>query len=69
MTIAERLREVGRRKGKQEGRLEGHLEGRLEGQRAEAVRIARTLLAEGLALETVLRITGLTEEEITPAKR
>lgn len=61
MTIAERLREVGRRKGKQEGRLEG--------QRAEAVRIARTLQAEGLALETVLRITGLTEEEITTAKR
>lgn len=64
MTIAERLREAGRRKGKQEGRLEGHLEGRLEGQRAEAVRIARTLLAEGLALERVLRITGLPEEEI-----
>lgn len=56
MTIAERLREIGCRKGKQEGRLEG--------QRAEAVRIARTLLAEGLALERVLRITGLPEEEI-----
>lgn len=68
MTIAERLREAGRRKGKQEGRLEGHLEGRLEGQRAEGVRIARTLLAEGLALERVLRITGLPEEEITGSR-
>ncbi|QNK06196.1 Rpn family recombination-promoting nuclease/putative transposase [Enterobacter sp. JUb54] len=64
MTIAERLREAGRRKGKQEGRLEG----RLEGQRAEAVRIARTLLAEGLALERVLRITGLPKEEITGSR-
>ncbi|STV96431.1 transposase [Klebsiella michiganensis] len=42
MTIAERLREVGRRQGKREGRLEG-VE---EGQRAEAQRIAQTMLAE-----------------------
>ena len=61
MTIAERLQEVGRRKGK--------LEGRREGQRAEGLRIARTMLANGIALETVLRITGLSEGEITAAKR
>ena len=60
MTIAERLREVGRRQGKREGRLEG-VE---EGQRAEALRIAQTMLAEGMALETVLRITGLSEADI-----
>nr|WP_263441419.1 Rpn family recombination-promoting nuclease/putative transposase [Klebsiella michiganensis] len=60
MTIAERLREVGRRQGKREGRLEG-VE---EGQRAEARRIAQTMLAEGMALETVLRITGLSEADI-----
>ena len=57
MTIAERLREVGRRQGKREGRLEG-VE---EGPRAEALRIAQTMVAEGMALETVLRITGLPE--------
>lgn len=60
MTIAERLREVGRRQGKREGRLEG-VE---EGPRAEAVRIAQTMVAEGMALETVLRITGLSEADI-----
>ncbi|SBM31628.1 transposase [Klebsiella michiganensis] len=60
MAIAERLREVGRRQGKREGRLEG-VE---EGQRAEAQRIAQTMLAEGMALETVLRITGLSEADI-----
>lgn len=60
MTIAERLREVGRRQGKREGRLEG-VE---EGQRAETQRIAQTMLAEGMALETVLRITGLSEADI-----
>ena len=60
MTIAERLREVGRRQGKREGRPEG-VE---EGQRAEALRIAQTMLAEGMALETVLRITGVSEADI-----
>ena len=60
MTIAERLREVGRRQGKREGRLEG-VE---EGPRAEALRIAQKMLAEGMALETVLRITGLSEADI-----
>lgn len=68
MTIAERLREVGRRQGKREGRQEGLEKGRLEGveegQRAEARRIAQTMLAEGMALETVLRITGLSEADI-----
>lgn len=61
MTIAERLREVGRRQGKREGLEKGRLEGVEEGQRAEALRIAQTMLAEGMALEMVLRITGLPE--------
>lgn len=65
MTIAERLQEVGRRKGK----LEGRREGQIAGQRIEGLRIARMMLANGIALETVLRITGLSEEEITAAKR
>lgn len=61
MTIAERLKEVGRRKGRREGQIVG--------QRIEGLRIARMMLANGIALETVLRVTGLSEEEITAAKR
>lgn len=64
MTIAERLQEVGRRKGKREGRLEGWQEGRQERQHAEPQRIARMMLADGIAPETVLKITGLAAEEI-----
>jgi predicted transposase/invertase (TIGR01784 family) len=60
MTIAERLQEVGRRKGKREGRLEG----RQEGQHAEALRIARVMLADGITRDTVLKTTGLAEEDI-----
>lgn len=50
MTIAERLQEVGRRKGKREG------------QHAEALRIAQRMLADGIARETVVKITGLTAD-------
>jgi len=48
MTIAERLQE----------------EGRQEGRRAEALRIARTMLADGLEREVVIRITGLTAQDL-----
>ena len=56
MTIAERIQEVGRRKGKREGRQEG--------QHAEALRIAQRMLADGIARETVVKITGLTADEV-----
>ena len=52
MTIAERLQEVWRRKCKREG------------QHAEALRIAQRMLADGSARETVVKITGLTADEI-----
>ena len=52
MTIAERLQEVGRRKGKREG------------QHAEALRIAQRMLDDGIARETVVKITGLAADEI-----
>jgi len=64
MTIAERLQEVGRRKGKREGRQEGWQQGRQEGQHAEALRIAQRMLADGIARETVVKITGLAADEI-----
>ena len=74
------LRRLGRREGRKEGLakglekgLEEGLEkgivkglekGLIEGKHAEAVRIARTMLAEGMALEIVQKITGLTADDI-----
>ena len=48
MTIAERLHEAGRN----EGRLE------------EALRIARTMLENGIEREAVLKITGFSSEAL-----
>lgn len=64
MTIAQQLEqkgiEKGRRQGLQQGRQEGRNEGKLEGK----LEVARSLLKMGMAHESVLEATGLTEEEL-----
>lgn len=64
MTIVDRIRESGRRKGKREGVQQGIHQGKQE----EALRIAHTMLEQGINREMVLMITGLSDEEIK-AKR
>ncbi|HEB0854211.1 Rpn family recombination-promoting nuclease/putative transposase [Citrobacter werkmanii] len=68
MTIAERLRQEGHMNGLQEGLKEGLQEGLQQGKRDEARRIAATMLADGIDRLTILRITGLSAEELM-AKR
>ena len=62
----------GRAEGRLEGRLEGRAEGRLEG-RAEGINIgteqtktdiARQMKSDGMSVSTIMKYTGLTEEEI-----
>lgn len=69
MTIAECLRESGRRTGHlnglQEGLQKGLLEGKLEGKKDEALRIAHAMLEKGIDRELVLMITGLSIDELT----
>lgn len=58
MTIAEYL--------EQQGLERGLAQGRQEGRKEEAQRIAAAMLHSGLARDLVARLTGLTEEELTP---
>ncbi|HFI0621559.1 TPA: Rpn family recombination-promoting nuclease/putative transposase [Streptococcus suis] len=51
---------LGRRRGQEEGRLEGRLEGQAE--------IARQMLLEGFDWETIVRLTGLNEEDLITLK-
>ena len=60
MTIAERFRNAILRKGMREGKQEGLAEGQLNAAR----RIAQRRLTEGIARETVQRLTGLSAEEM-----
>ena len=53
-----------RLEGMEEGRAEGKAEGRAEGRTEEKNNIARKMLANGLSIEQIALITGLTEQEI-----
>ena len=66
MSIAQKLKQEGRQQGRLEGREEGHLEGLQEGSRREALRIAGSMLQNGLDKEMVQKITGLSADELQP---
>lgn len=64
MTIAERLHEAGRQEGHISGHREGLERGLQQGKHTEALRIARTMLTNGLDRDMVVNITGLSVEEV-----
>ena len=55
-------------KGRAEGREEGRAEGRAEGERAKAIEIAKQLLAMHLPIDSIMKATGLSEEELATLK-
>jgi predicted transposase/invertase (TIGR01784 family) len=64
--IAEKnyARETGLAEGRAEGLAEGRAEGRAEGEAAKAKSIAKGLLDEGISIEVIRRVTGLSAEEV-----
>lgn len=72
MTIAQQLEQKGLEKGIEKGRIEGiqigeekgRHEGKLEGEREATLKIARTMLKSGLDLSSVMKMTGLTADEL-----
>ena len=57
-------RQEGLQEGRQEGLQEGRQEGLHEGQQKEKLEIARNALREELPIETVVKLTGLSIEEV-----
>ncbi|EJS0406288.1 Rpn family recombination-promoting nuclease/putative transposase, partial [Salmonella enterica subsp. enterica serovar Newport] len=64
MTIAQQLEQKGIEKGRKEGRMEGRMEGREEGEREATLKIARTMLKNGLDRTSIMKMTGLTADEL-----
>jgi len=64
MTIAQQLEQKGIEKGIEKGIQLGRQEGRSEGEREATMKIARTMLQNGIDLNTVMKITGLTENDL-----
>lgn len=55
-------------KGIEEGRKEGKLEGIIEGRKEKSIEIAKSLLAQNIDIEVIIKCTGLTKEEIEKLK-
>ena len=55
---------VGREEGHKEGKEEGLKEGRAEGARQKSFDIAKRMLENGIDIETISVLTGLTAEEV-----
>ena len=53
------------RRGQQEGILVGKQEGILEGEFRNRLNTARVMVKEGFTVDQIIRITGLTEEDLT----
>lgn len=68
MTIAQQLEQKGIEKGRMEGRQEGiqlgEQQGIEKGEREATLKIARTMLQNGLDHNIVMQMTGLTEDEL-----
>lgn len=64
MTIAQQLEQKGIEKGRLEGIQIGEEKGRNEGKLEGKLEVARTMLQNGLDRNTVMKMTGLAEEDL-----
>ena len=64
MTIAQQLEQNGIEKGRAEGIQLGRQEGRNEGKLEGKLEVARAMLQNGIGRSTVMKITGLTEDDL-----
>ena len=60
MTLAQQLEQIGLKKGLEQG-LE---QGRQLGEREASLNIARNLLKNGMDVPSVMKVTGLSEEDL-----
>ncbi|HIF2875910.1 TPA: Rpn family recombination-promoting nuclease/putative transposase [Salmonella enterica] len=64
MTIAQQLEQIGIEKGLQQGLQLGEQRGIEKGEREATLKIARTMLQNGIDRNTVMKMTGLTEDDL-----
>lgn len=64
MTIAQQLEQKGIEKGIEKGIQLGEQRGIEKGEREATLKIARTMLKNGIDRSTVMKMTGLTEDDL-----
>ncbi|WP_311791952.1 MULTISPECIES: Rpn family recombination-promoting nuclease/putative transposase [Pantoea] len=64
MTLAQQLEQIGLKKGLEQGLEQGLAQGRQLGEREASLNIARNLLKSGMDVLSVMKVTGLSEEDL-----
>ncbi|MDL4916249.1 MAG: Rpn family recombination-promoting nuclease/putative transposase, partial [Enterobacterales bacterium endosymbiont of Blomia tropicalis] len=64
MTIAQQLEQKGIEKGRAEGLQLGEQRGIAKGERDATLKIARSMLQNGIDRNTVMKMTGLMEDDL-----
>ncbi|MDE9681510.1 Rpn family recombination-promoting nuclease/putative transposase, partial [Citrobacter portucalensis] len=64
MTIAQQLEQIGIEKGLQQGLQLGEQRGIEKGRNEGKLEVARTMLQNGIDRSTVMKMTGLTEDDL-----
>lgn len=64
MTIAQQLEQKGIEKGRAEGLQLGEQRGIEKGRNEGKLEVARTMLQNGIDRNTVMKMTGLTEDDL-----
>ncbi|EIU4013192.1 Rpn family recombination-promoting nuclease/putative transposase, partial [Salmonella enterica] len=64
MTIAQQLEQIGIEKGLQQGLQLGEQRGIEKGEREATLKIARTMLQNGIDRNTIMKMTGLSEDDL-----
>lgn len=64
MTIAQQLEQIGLKKGLEKGMEKGIQLGIEKGEREATLKIARAMLQNGIDCSTVMKMTGLSEDEL-----
>ena len=49
---------------KEEGKKQGKKEGKIQGKKEQSIEISRKMIKEGLEIEFISKVTGLSKEEI-----
>jgi len=64
MTLAQQLEQIGRKQGLEQGLEQGLAQGRQLGEQEASLKIARNLLENGMDVASVMKMTGLSEDEL-----
>ncbi len=66
MAYVTSFQKIGEKIGEKRGRAKGRVEGIAKGSKNTAFKTARKMLKENFPIDTIIRLTGLSKDEVQP---